>query len=100
MTDRPIYPFPVPEKKKRLTPERKALLEKLMTEMEALRQKIDPKVLERIRNLATEAPVARPVSPVKSDTIPVDKEQNIRTVMKFLEMPEGAKLREQLFPNG
>lgn len=97
MTDRPIYPFPVPDKKKRLTPERKALLEKLMAEMEALRRKIDPKVLERIRNLATEAPH---VSPVKNDIVPVDKEQNIRTVMKFLDMPEGAKLREQLFPNG
>jgi hypothetical protein len=97
MTDRPIYPFPVPDKKKRLTPERKVLLEKLMTEMEALRQKIDPSVLERIRNLATEVPH---VSAAKNDTVPVDKERNIRTVMKFLDMPEGAKLRDQLFPNG
>ena len=108
MTDRRITPF-LPEKMKSKAvhnektgennlsrvSDRKALLEKLLDDMAAVRKRINPEILDQVQNMIA---IDQEPSVATSGMVAVDRDQNVKAVMKFLEMPEGQHLREKLFP--
>jgi hypothetical protein len=72
---------------------RDQLQSEALQNMQKIREKMDPDLLERMHRLITEGTASQNDLP---DRIPIDRKRNTQMVMDFLNSPQGAHLRAKI----